>query len=80
MLFISETVIFPSVKVPVLSNMIRSIFILDSMACGPLINKPKFAALPVPTKSAVGVANPRAHGQAITRTAIAEVKAIVELF
>ena len=33
----------------------------------PLINKPFFAPTPVPTMRAVGVARPRAQGQAITK-------------
>jgi hypothetical protein len=32
----------------------------------PFISTPKDAAIPVPTMTAVGVASPRAHGQAIT--------------
>ena len=47
-----------------------SIFWLDSIACGPRINIPSWAPRPVPTNSAVGVASPSAHGQAITSTAI----------
>jgi len=33
----------------------------------PLISTPKFAATPVPTITAVGVASPKAHGHAITK-------------
>ena len=47
-----------------------SIFWLDSIACGPRIKIPSCAPRPVPTKSAVGVASPKAHGQAITNTAM----------
>jgi hypothetical protein len=35
---------------------------------------PFFAALPIPTITAVGVANPMAHGQEITSTAMARKK------
>ena len=46
----------------------------------PLIKIPFFAALPIPTIIAVGVARPIAHGHEITRTAIdlrnASIKAI----
>ena len=66
----STTLIRPSVRVPVLSMIIMSIFWLDSIACGPRINIPSCAPRPVPTSSAVGVASPSAHGQAITSTAI----------
>ena len=38
---------------------------------------PSWAPRPVPTSSAVGVARPRAHGQAMIRTATAAVKAVV---
>ena len=41
----------------------------------PLINIPLRAPIPVPTITAVGVAKPRAQGQAINRTARACVKA-----
>ena len=36
----------------------------------PLINIPFFAAIPTPTITAVGVANPIAQGHEMTRTAI----------
>ena len=41
----------------------------------PLINTPNEAAMPVPTITAVGVASPSAHGQAITRVDIPKLKA-----
>jgi hypothetical protein len=40
-----------------------------------LINIPYDAAIPVPTITAVGVANPNAHGQAITNVEIPNPKA-----
>merc|ERR1711871_643796 len=46
----------------------------------PLLTKmPKDAPTLVPTIIAVGVANPSAHGQAITKTAIAKVNDITKL-
>ncbi|MNV24180.1 hypothetical protein D3C71_1152350 [compost metagenome] len=41
------------------------------MVLPPLISIPFFAALPRPTMTAVGVANPMAHGQDTTSVAIA---------
>ena len=43
----------------------------------PLIKIPWFAAMPVATITAVGVARPRAHGQAITKVAIPNLNANV---
>jgi len=40
-----------------------------------LIRTPRLAAIPVPTITAVGVARPRAHGQAITRVEIPKLNA-----
>lgn len=40
----------------------------------PLIKMPYRAPIPVPTITAVGVANPKAHGQAMTKTEIAKLK------
>src|SRR5699024_8196616 len=48
-----------------------------SKASALLIKTPFSAPLPVPTMIAIGVAKPRAHGQAITKTEIAIVKANV---
>ena len=42
---------------------------VDSSTSGPLIRMPSWAPRPVPTRRAVGVASPRAHGQAMIRTA-----------
>ncbi len=70
-----ERVIFPVVTVPVLSSTTVSMRRVDSSTSGPLIRMPSWAPLPVPTISAVGVARPSAHGQAMMSTATAAVKA-----
>src|SRR5215469_6700693 len=44
----------------------------------PLIRIPCSAPFPVPTIIAVGVARPRAHGQATTRTATAATRAVIQ--
>ena len=67
----------PVVTVPVLSSTIVSTLRVDSRTSGPLISRPSWAPRPVPTSSAVGVASPRAHGQAMISTATAAVKANV---
>jgi hypothetical protein len=41
----------------------------------PLMSIPYEAATPVPTMTAVGVASPKAHGQAMTRVEIPKLKA-----
>ena len=61
---------FPSVSVPVLSRTTTSIFFATSRLSASLIRMPFSAPLPVPTMIAVGVASPRAHGQAIISTVI----------
>lgn len=43
---------------------------------GPLMSSPSWAPRPVPTISAVGVARPRAQGQAMITTAMAAVSAV----
>ena len=48
---------------------------VDSSTSGPLIKSPSCAPRPVPTKIAVGVASPSAHGQAMISTATAAVNA-----
>ena len=58
-------------RVPVLSKTIVWSCLVFSKISPPLINKPRSAPIPVPTKMAVGVAKPKAQGQAITKTAIA---------
>lgn len=66
---------FPSVKVPVLSKTIVSMFFIFSRISPPLISIPKLAANPVPTMTAVGVARPMAQGQATTNVEIPKSKA-----
>ena len=66
----------PVVTVPVLSRTMVSICRVDSRIWGPLIRMPSWAPRPVPTSSAVGVARPRAHGQAMIRTATPAVNAV----
>jgi hypothetical protein len=58
----------PLVTVPVLSS--RTVFTrrVSSRTWADLMRIPSWAPRPVPVNSAVGVARPRAHGQAITRT------------
>ncbi len=65
----------PVVTVPVLSSTIVSTRRVDSSTSGPLIRMPSWAPRPVPTSSAVGVASPSAHGQAMISTATAAVNA-----
>ena len=64
----SVTLGFPSVIVPVLSNTIVVNLCVVSNASPPLIKIPCSAPFPVPTIIAVGVAKPKAHGQAMTKT------------
>ncbi len=71
----SVTVIRPVVTVPVLSSTMVSTARVDSRTCGPRIRMPSWAPRPVPTIRAVGVASPRAHGQAMISTATAAEKA-----
>src|SRR3972149_8560796 len=59
----------PLVKVPVLSNNTVLSFLAFSTYSPLLSNTPYSAPLPTPAKIAVGVAIPKAHGQAIRRTA-----------
>ena len=65
------TFAFPSVMVPVLSIATKSIHDNISNVCAFLINIPRLAPWPIPAIIAVGVANPNAHGQDITRTLMA---------
>ena len=62
----SVTVGFPSVIVPVLSNITVSTLCASSKASPLFISIPFSAPLPVPTIIAVGVASPSAQGHAIT--------------
>ncbi len=71
----SVRVIRPVVTVPVLSSTIVSTRRVCSSTSGPLIRMPSWAPRPVPTMSAVGVASPSAHGQAMISTATAAVNA-----
>ena len=62
-------------RVPVLSKTTIVILLILSRTSPPFIRTPKPAAIPVPTITAVGVARPRAHGQAITKVDIPKLKA-----
>ncbi len=68
----------PAVSVPVLSTTSASIFSARSSAAAFLIRMPACAPRPTPTMSAVGVASPSAHGQAITSTAVARISAAAQ--
>ncbi len=57
---------FPSVRVPVLSIRTTAISLVVWMASAFLIRRPRFEASPVPATRAMGVASPRAQGQAMT--------------
>ncbi len=65
----------PRVTVPVLSNTTVSILWAVSNASPDLIRMPCSAPFPIPTINDVGVANPSAHGQAITSTVTAVITA-----
>ena len=71
----STSCITPVVIVPVLSNTTVSMRRVLCKTSTPLITMPICAARPLPTINAVGVASPRAQGQAIINTATAAVKA-----
>ena len=71
------SVMRPVVTVPVLSSTTVSTLRVDSRTSGPLMRMPSCAPRPVPTSSAVGVASPRAQGQAMISTATEAVKAAV---
>ncbi len=73
--YVSCTCITPVVSVPVLSRTTVVIAREDSSASASRITMPSWAARPVPTSSAVGVASPSAQGQAITSTDTAAVMA-----
>ena len=75
----STSAIWPVVTVPVLSSTTVSIRRVDSSTSGPLMRMPSWAPRPVPTISAVGVARPRAQGQAMISTATAAVNAVAAL-
>ena len=69
----------PLVMVPVLSKTIVVKRWAFSKCSAPLIRMPLSAPLPVPTMMEVGVASPKAQGQAITMTAVKLTKARVKL-
>ena len=68
----------PSVRVPVLSRTRVSAFSINSSASAFLTRTPTRAPRPVPTMIDIGVAKPRAQGQAMisTATALTRAKAI----
>jgi len=66
---------FPLVRVPVLSKITAVTFSATSRASAFFIRIPSSAPFPIPTVNAVGVARPKAQGQATTRTAMSVVKA-----
>lgn len=66
----------PTVSVPVLSKTTVVNFYSFSRTLPPSFSKtPKLAATPVPTITAVGVASPKAHGQAMTSVEIPKLNA-----
>ena len=65
----STRLIRPVVTVPVLSSTTGVDAARRLEHLGPLIRMPSWAPRPVPTSSAVGVARPSAHGQAMISTA-----------
>ncbi|MCY1519778.1 hypothetical protein D9M68_545400 [compost metagenome] len=67
---------WPEVRVPVLSKATALTAWATSSASASLIRMPWRAATPVPAMIAVGVARPRAQGQAITSTATALISAV----
>ena len=75
----SVTVGFPWVIVPVLSRTITCNLCANSRLSAPLIKMPFSAPLPVPTMIEVGVAKPRAQGQATIRTLTVVINAMVML-
>ena len=67
----------PRVMVPVLSSMTVSSVCAVSSVSPPLMSTPCSAPLPVPTMMAVGVARPRAQGQAMMSTETKATRAMV---
>ena len=61
----------PFVSVPVLSKRIVSMRPALSSAAASLIKMPRKLASPVPTMTAMGPANPSAHGHEMINTAVA---------
>ncbi len=70
----------PLVSVPVLSKTTVSILCASCKDRALLIRMPFCAPIPVPTITAVGVAKPRAQGQAIIKTAMNIVRANMKLW
>mmetsp|Transcript_1433 Transcript_1433/g.3718 ORF Transcript_1433/g.3718 Transcript_1433/m.3718 type:complete len:360 (-) Transcript_1433:1784-2863(-) len=64
----SDTTGLPVVSVPVLSSTMAPRADMRSSASPPLMSTPLRAETPVPTMTAVGVARPSVHGQAMTTT------------
>ena len=64
----------PSVRVPVLSTISVSTFSISSKPSASLINTPSRAPRPIPTITEIGVANPKAQGQAMMSTDTAATK------
>ena len=64
-------------SVPVLSKTTTDVRDAFSSTSPPLKRIPSPAPMPEPTITAVGVARPSAHGQAMTRVAAPNMKAIV---
>ena len=60
----------PCVNVPVLSKTMYFIPLSFSKVSPPFTSTPLRADRPIPTATAVGVANPMAQGQEMTNTAI----------
>ena len=69
----------PAVRVPVLSKTTVVMPLIRSNTSPPFIRTPNEAAIPVPTMTAVGVARPKAHGQAITSVETPKLKANTNL-
>ena len=70
---------FPSVNVPVLSNTRVSTFPSTSSASAFRTKTPAIAPRPVPTMIDIGVASPKAQGQAMINTATALTSAYASL-
>ena len=71
-----RTVGWPTVRVPVLSNRSAVTSAVRSMEAPSRNRMPRRAERPAATRTAIGVARPRAHGQAITVTATALASAV----
>ena len=70
----ATTLGLPSVSVPVLSTTRVSTFSMRSSASAFLISTPDCAPRPTPTMIDIGVARPRAHGQAMISTDTAAIR------